>query len=63
MKVGSKSQLRRIHAGVAISLARGMTEELRNKIDTLYALGRLTEEQYREPVSTDDDYIAMTKSF
>ena len=28
-------------------VARGMTEELREKIDTLYALGRLTEEQYR----------------
>lgn len=28
-------------------VARGMTEELRDKIDTLYALGRLTEEQYR----------------
>lgn len=28
-------------------VARGMTEDLREKIDTLYALGRLTEEQYR----------------
>lgn len=28
-------------------VARGMTEELREKIDTLYALDRLTEEQYR----------------
>ena len=28
-------------------VARGMTEELREKIDALYALGRLTEEQYR----------------
>lgn len=28
-------------------VARGMTEELREKVDTLYALGRLTEEQYR----------------
>lgn len=28
-------------------VARGMTDELRGKIDTLYALGRLTEEQYR----------------
>lgn len=31
-------------------VARGMTDELRNKlrdkIDTLYALGRLTQEQY-----------------
>ena len=26
--------------------ARGMTDELRDKIDTLYALGRLTQEQY-----------------
>lgn len=31
-------------------VARGMTEELRDKIDTLYALGRLTDEQYRELV-------------
>ena len=29
---------------------KGMTEELREKIDTLYALGRLTEEQYKELV-------------
>ena len=28
-------------------VSRGMTEELRDKIDTLYALGRLTEAQYR----------------
>lgn len=28
-------------------VARGMTEELREKIDALYELGRLTEEQYR----------------
>lgn len=27
--------------------ARGMTDELRDKIDTLYALGRLTDAQYR----------------
>lgn len=27
-------------------VARGMTDELRDKIDTLYALGRLTQEQY-----------------
>lgn len=29
---------------------KGMTEELREKIDTLYALGRLTEAEYRELV-------------
>ena len=28
-------------------VAKGMTEELRDKIDTLYRLGRLTKEQYR----------------
>ncbi len=28
-------------------VSRGMTDELRDKIDTLYALGRLTDEQYR----------------
>lgn len=28
-------------------VARGMTEELRDKIDTLYALGRLSDAQYR----------------
>ena len=27
-------------------VARGMTDELRDKIDTLYLLGRLTKEQY-----------------
>ena len=27
-------------------VARGMTDELRDKIDLLYALGRLTQEQY-----------------
>ena len=27
-------------------VARGMTDELRDKIDTLYALGRLSQEQY-----------------
>ena len=27
-------------------VARGMTDELRDKIDALYALGRLTQEQY-----------------
>lgn len=31
-------------------VARGMTDELRDKIDTLYALGRLTQEQYMELV-------------
>lgn len=28
-------------------VAKGMDEELRDKIDTLYALGRLTDVQYR----------------
>lgn len=28
-------------------VAKGLTEELRDKIDTLYALGRLTDAQYR----------------
>ena len=27
-------------------VAKGLNEELRDKIDTLYALGRLTQEQY-----------------
>ena len=27
-------------------VAKGLDEELRDKIDTLYALGRLTQEQY-----------------
>lgn len=30
--------------------AKGMTEELREKIDTLYALGRLTDEEYHKLV-------------
>lgn len=29
-------------------VAKGLTEELRDKIDTLYALGRLSDAQYRE---------------
>lgn len=29
-------------------VARGLDEELRDKIDTLYALGRLSDAQYRE---------------
>ena len=29
-------------------VATGLDEELRDKIDTLYALGRLTDTQYRE---------------
>nr|DAI02087.1 MAG TPA: RNA-directed RNA polymerase catalytic subunit [Bacteriophage sp.] len=29
-------------------VAKGMGEELRDKIDTLYALGRLSDAQYRE---------------
>lgn len=33
--------------------AKGMTPELREKIDTLYALDRLTEEQYRELVGAE----------
>ncbi|MGO5338126.1 hypothetical protein ACTQZS_15220 [Bilifractor sp. LCP19S3_H10] len=28
----------------------GLTDDLREKIDTLFALGRLTEDQYRELV-------------
>lgn len=28
-------------------VAKGLDEELRDKIDTLYALGRLTDAQYR----------------
>lgn len=32
--------------------ARGMTDELRDKIDTLYALGRLTDAQYKALVDT-----------
>lgn len=34
-------------------VSRGMTEELRDKIDTLYALGRLTEAQYRALTGKD----------
>ena len=30
------------------TVAEGLYEELRDKIDTLYALGRLTDAQYRE---------------
>lgn len=29
-------------------LTNGLTDELRDKIDTLYALGRLTDEQYHD---------------
>ena len=29
-------------------VAKGMDEELRDKIDTLYALGRLSDAKYRE---------------
>lgn len=29
-------------------VAKSLNEELRDKIDTLYALGRLTDAQYRE---------------
>ena len=32
-------------------VAKGMTDELRERIDTLYALGRLTEEQYKELIN------------
>lgn len=32
-------------------VSKGMTEELRDKIDNLYALGRLTESQYYELVT------------
>lgn len=34
-------------------LASGLTAELRDKIDTLYALGRLTDEQYIEIVGDE----------
>lgn len=34
-------------------VSRGMTEELRDKIDTLYALGRLSEAQYRALTGKD----------
>lgn len=33
-------------------VAKGLNEELRDKIDTLYALGRLSDAQYRELVDT-----------
>ena len=33
-------------------VAKGLDEELRDKIDTLYALGRLTDAQYRALVDT-----------
>lgn len=33
-------------------VAKGLDEELRDKIDTLYALGRLSDAQYRELVDT-----------
>lgn len=33
-------------------VAKGLNEELRDKIDTLYALGRLTDAQYRALVDT-----------
>lgn len=36
-------------------VARGMTEELREKIDTLYALGRLTAAQYRALTGTGEE--------
>lgn len=29
-------------------ISTGLTDELREKIDTLYALGRLTDEQYHD---------------
>ena len=29
-------------------ITKGLTEELREKIDTFYALGRITEEQYKD---------------
>lgn len=31
----------------------GLTDELREKINTLYALGQLTEEQYRELIGAE----------
>ncbi len=36
-------------------ITRGMTEELRDKIDTLYALGRLTDAQYRTLVGAEEE--------
>ena len=33
-------------------VAKGLDEELRDKIDTLYALGRLTDAQYKALVDT-----------
>ena len=33
-------------------VAKGLNEELRDKIDTLYALGRLTDAQYKALVDT-----------
>lgn len=33
-------------------VAKGLDDELRDKIDTLYALGRLTDAQYRALVDT-----------
>lgn len=33
-------------------VTKGLDEELRDKIDTLYALGRLSDAQYRELVDT-----------
>lgn len=39
-------------------VARGITEELRDKIDTLYALGRLTDAQYRTLVGAAEEATA-----
>lgn len=33
-------------------VAKGLDEELHDKIDTLYALGRLTDAQYRALIDT-----------
>lgn len=34
-------------------VARGMTDELRNKIEALHELGRLTDDEYAELVKGD----------
>lgn len=39
-----------LYRTLELMVARGMTDELRDKIDTLYLLGRLTKEQYMELV-------------
>lgn len=41
-----------LYKTLKLMAAKGMTEELRDKIDTLYALGRITEAQYKELVKS-----------